>query len=111
MAAEATTAASAATDYSHYGRYDQHDGNSSDSEQETLTMASSSSPKLTAAMNMMTPKRNKRKNFKPRCSTTNASVSAEETTEPVAEYSNNNNLKNVSRRKTMSTRKLVVDSR
>lgn len=118
MAAEATTAATAAAaaDYSsHYSRY----ANSSDSEQETVTAAAaSSSPQLKAAMTMMTPKRNKRKNFKPRCSTTNVSASSVEETaalqsEPaaVAEYSNNNNLKNVRRRKTMSTRKLVLDSR
>lgn len=56
------------------------------------------------------PKRNKRKNFKPRCSNVNYSDS--ETTEALnlSEFSNNNNLKNVRRRKTLSTRKLVLES-
>lgn len=106
-------AAKMAAEGSRYGRYDQRPppagssaANSSDSEQETA--ASSSTNKVMVAM---TPKRNKRKNFKPRCS--NVATAAEvAAVEAVAEYSNNNNsLKNVRRRKTMSTRKLVVDSR
>lgn len=107
MAAEG---AAAAADYSRFGRYDQRTtnsaANSSDSEPETP-----SSPKNSGgtAHPMATPKRNKRKNFKPRCSTTNVEVPSE--MEGVAEFSNNNNLKNVRRRKTTSTRKLVVDSR
>lgn len=77
--------------------------NSSDSETDTY---SSRSPKGEA------PKRNKRKNFKPRCSNV-PSYSDNETTEALnlSEFSNNNNLKNVSRRKTLSTRKLVTDFR
>lgn len=55
------------------------------------------------------PKRNKRKNFKPRCS-----MNFSDTEQPEAlnlsEISNNNNLKNVRRRKTLSTRKLVLES-
>lgn len=124
MAAEATTATAATTaaDYTSHYNNSRYAANSSDSEQETVSVAAaeaaaeaavSSSPQLAAAM---TPKRNKRKNFKPRCSTTNVSassveeVAAELQAEPV-EYSNNNHLKNVRRRKTTSTRKLVLDSR
>lgn len=57
------------------------------------------------------PKRNKRKNFKPRC--TNLAYSDSDNNEVLnlSEFSNNNNLKNVRRRKTLSTRKVVVDPR
>lgn len=109
-------AAKMAAEGSRYSRYDQRPppppptsssaANSSDSEQETAASSSTNNVMVT-----MTPKRNKRKNFKPRCS--NVATAAEvAAVEAVAEYSNNNNsLKNVRRRKTMSTRKLVVDSR
>lgn len=81
--------------------------NSSESDTESNSYASSPKSEL--------PKRNKRKNFKPRCS--NVAYPPEQ--EPgaggrlaAAEFANNNNsLKNVRRRKTTATRKLVVDSR
>lgn len=56
------------------------------------------------------PKRNKRKNFKPRCSNINYSDSENAEALNLSEFSNNNNLKNVRRRKTLSTRKLVLES-
>lgn len=56
------------------------------------------------------PKRNKRKNFKPRCSNINYSDSENTEALNLSEFSNNNNLKNVRRRKTLSTRKLVLES-
>lgn len=72
--------------------------NSSDSEPE-----SSYQPKNEI------PKRNKRKNFKPRCA--NVTYSDNEVLN-LSEFSNNNNLKNANnrRRKTLPTRK-VVDER
>ncbi|KRT86184.1 hypothetical protein AMK59_204, partial [Oryctes borbonicus] len=75
--------------------------NSSDSETDAYTR----SPKSEA------PKRNKRKNFKPRCSNISYSDNENEVALNLSEFSNNNNLKNISRRKTLSTRKLVADSR
>lgn len=82
-------------DYSSYSN-----ANSSDSDQDTYV----ASPKNEL------PKRNKRKNFKPRCS--NVSYSDNESynndAENMGEYKNNNNVR---RRKTLSTRKIVVDSR
>ncbi|KAJ8971860.1 hypothetical protein NQ317_012154 [Molorchus minor] len=79
--------------------------NSSDSDQDNYV----ASPKNEL------PKRNKRKNFKPRCS----NVSYSDSDFPynnealnLSEYSENNNVNNnVRRRKTLSTRKVVVDSR
>ncbi|KAF5287331.1 hypothetical protein FQA39_LY15934 [Lamprigera yunnana] len=56
-----------------------------------------------------TPKRNKRKNFEPRC--TNLTYSDTNQVLNLSEFSNNNNLKNVRRRKTLATRKVVVDTR
>lgn len=59
-----------------------------------------------------TTKRNKRKNFKPRCA--NAAYPAEQSevaAMDLADYADNNNLKGVRRRKTLATRKLVVDAR
>lgn len=75
--------------------------NSSDSETDNVY---SRSPKSEV------PKRNKRKNFKPRCSNISYSDNESEALN-LSEFSNNNNLKNVNRRKTLSTRKLVTDSR
>lgn len=78
-------------------------GNSSDSEADNIYQ--------TTPKNEM-PKRNKRKNFKPRCS--NVAYSDNENTEtlPVPQQlnTNNNNL-TVRRRKTLATRKVVVDPR
>lgn len=75
-------------------------GNSSDSDTENAY----ASPKREL------PKRNKRKNFKPRCS--NAAY-AESAASPAAAnppgFGNNNNLKSARRRKTTATRRLVVD--
>ncbi|XP_031331344.1 uncharacterized protein LOC116161971, partial [Photinus pyralis] len=58
------------------------------------------------------PKRNKRKNFKPRCTNLNYSDSDNNEVLNLSEFSNNNNLKNVRRRKTLATpRKVIVDAR
>ncbi|XP_044261670.1 zinc finger protein castor homolog 1-like isoform X3 [Tribolium madens] len=77
--------------------------NSSDSEPETYP---TSSPKASDQ-----PKRNKRKNFKPRCS----NVSYPETPETalnLGEFATNDNINNnVRRRKTLATRRVVVDAK
>lgn len=91
------------TTYDHYRTSSVYDGaaNSSESDNEN--------PYATSPKNEL-PKRNKRKNFKPRC--TNVAYPEEENgAGGTAEFSNNNNLKNVRRRKTTATRKLVVDPR
>lgn len=56
------------------------------------------------------PKRNKRKNFKPRCSNVSYSDNEFYNNDSVNtnEYKDNNNVR---RRKTLSTRKIMVDSR
>lgn len=80
--------------------FDSNQNSESDSEQET-----SSNNQIQQNI----PKRNKRKNFKPRCSM-NFSDSETPGALNLSEFSNNNNLKNVNRRKTLSTRKLVLES-
>ncbi|XP_063923888.1 zinc finger protein castor homolog 1-like isoform X2 [Zophobas morio] len=75
--------------------------NSSDSEPEAYAAAS---PK-TAAFDQ--PKRNKRKNFKPRCS--NAAYAADGASAALDFAANDNLNNNVRRRKTLATRRLVVD--
>lgn len=89
-------------DYSSYHPSEQFDfnANSSDSDQDNYV----ASPKNEL------PKRNKRKNFKPRCSNVNYSDNETYNNESVnfSEYKDNNNVR---RRKTLSTRKIVVDSR
>lgn len=89
-------------DYSGYHPSERFDSNanSSDSDQDTYV----ASPKNEL------PKRNKRKNFKPRCSNIAYSDSefCQSDSPNVHEYQNNNNVR---RRKTLSTRKIVVDSR
>lgn len=95
-------------DYNRYHGSEMFDnnGNSSDSDQDNYV---ATSPKSEL------PKRNKRKNFKPRCSNVSATstAAASESQDDVlnlSEYGDNNNV-NVRRRKTLSTRKLMVDSR
>ncbi|KAJ8930948.1 hypothetical protein NQ314_016212 [Rhamnusium bicolor] len=79
--------------------------NSSDSDQDNYVV----SPKNEL------PKRNKRKNFKPRCSNVNYSdneYSYNNEALNLSEYNENNNVNdNVRRRKTLSTRKVVIDPR
>ncbi|CAH1155485.1 unnamed protein product [Phaedon cochleariae] len=90
-------------DYSRYPCSEPFDSraNSSDSDQENYAAAS---PKDEL------PKRNKRKNFKPRCS--NVAYSDAETFDDrgVAEFDNNNVEGGLSRRKAMATRKVAVES-
>ncbi|XP_072386834.1 zinc finger protein castor homolog 1-like isoform X1 [Diabrotica undecimpunctata] len=93
--------------YSRYHDQEPFDSNanSSDSDQDNYV----ASPKNEL------PKRNKRKNFKPRCS----NITYSDTNDPynnealnLSEYNDNNNVNNnVRRRKTLATRKLVVDPR
>lgn len=89
-------------DYSSYHPSEQFDSNanSSDSDQDNYV----ASPKNEL------PKRNKRKNFKPRCSNVSYSDNEFYNNDPanLNEYKDNNNVR---RRKTLSTRKIVVDSR
>lgn len=89
-------------DYSRYHPSEQFESNvnSSDSEQDNYV----ASPKNEL------PKRNKRKNFKPRCSNVSYSDSEYQNSEVLnlTEYRENNNVR---RRKTTATRKIVVDSR
>lgn len=88
--------------YSSYHPSEQFDSNanSSDSDQDNYV----ASPKNEL------PKRNKRKNFKPRCSNISYSDSEYYNNDStnVNEYKDNNNIR---RRKTLSTRKIIVDSR
>lgn len=103
----------AETDYDRYRNvpmFTRTTTNSSDSENDNV-YSTRSSPQRSSS-EMLLPKRNKRKNFKPRCSNISSySDNETETALNLSEFSNNNNsLKNVSRRKTMSTRKLVTDS-
>jgi hypothetical protein len=75
--------------------------NSSDSEAEAYP---ATSPKASDQL----PKRNKRKNFKPRCS----NVAAYSEAEALSDFAANDNINNnVRRRKTLATRRLVVDAR
>jgi hypothetical protein len=74
--------------------------NSSDSEAEAYP---ATSPKASDQL----PKRNKRKNFKPRCS----NVAAYSEAEALSDFAANDNINNnVRRRKTLATRRLVVDA-
>ncbi|KAL3270459.1 hypothetical protein HHI36_021006 [Cryptolaemus montrouzieri] len=77
--------------------------NSSDSEDNYAT-----SPKQES------PKRNKRKNFKPRCTSNslyNEYSENRETALNLSEFPDNNNVSSSRRRKTQATRKVVTDSR
>lgn len=95
-----------------YSRYHHDDrepfdsnANSSDSDQDNYA---ASSPKTDL------PKRNKRKNFKPRCSNVSYPENEGYNNEALnlSEYNDNNNVNNnVRRRKTTATRKVVVDPR
>ncbi|XP_057665199.1 zinc finger protein castor homolog 1 isoform X1 [Diorhabda carinulata] len=88
--------------YSRYHDQEPFDSNAntSDSDQDNYV----ASPKNEL------PKRNKRKNFKPRCSNTTYFDNNEALN--LSEFNDNNNVNNnVRRRKTLSTRKLVIDSR
>lgn len=81
--------------------------NSSDSEQDLLASNSHTKQDI--------PKRNKRKDFKPRCSMNISDTESPEIALNLSEHSNNNNNScnvnvNVRRRKTLSTRKLVLES-
>ncbi|XP_023012579.1 zinc finger protein castor homolog 1 isoform X1 [Leptinotarsa decemlineata] len=93
-------------DYPRYHPSEPFDSNmnSSDSDQDNYV----ASPKSEL------PKRNKRKNFKPRCSNVNYSDNEMYHNEALnlSEYTENNNVNNnVRRRKTLSTRKVVMDPR
>ncbi|CAG9862492.1 unnamed protein product [Phyllotreta striolata] len=102
--------------YARYRRDDDREpsdsnANSSDSDQDAYAASSPKADDL--------PKRNKRKNFKPRCSNvtypTNNDAYDNEAALNLSEFDNdnvnNNNNNNARRRKTASTRKLVVDPR
>ncbi|KAJ8921198.1 hypothetical protein NQ315_013670 [Exocentrus adspersus] len=94
-------------DYSRYHPSETFDSNanSSDSDQDNYV----------ASQKNELPKRNKRKNFKPRCSNVNYSdseCSYNNEALNLSEFNENNNVNNnVRRRKTLSTRKVVVDPR
>lgn len=88
--------------YSGYHPSEQFDSNANSSDSDPDTYVASPKNEL--------PKRNKRKNFEPRCS--NVSYFDNEfynnDLANLNEYKDNNNIR---RRKTLSTRKIVVDSR
>lgn len=102
-------AKSAEVDYDAYSRnvhqnFARSNGNSTDSEPENTYP---SSPKRSEE-----PKRNKRKNFQPRC--TNVNYSDNENGGEalnLSDFGDNNNLTSVRRRKTLATRKILVDTR
>lgn len=89
-------------DYSSYHQSEQFDSNanSSDSDQDNYV----ASPKNEL------PKRNKRKNFEPRCSNVSYTDNEFYNNDSInlSEYKDNNNVR---RRKTLATRKIVADSR
>lgn len=91
--------------YHHSAEPFDSNANSSDSDQDNYV---ASSPKNEL------PKRNKRKNFKPRCSNVTYSDNESYNNEALnlSEFNENNNVSNnVRRRKTLATRKVVVDPR
>lgn len=88
-------------DYSSYPS-EQFDSNANSSESDQDNYVASPKNEL--------PKRNKRKNFKPRCSNVSYSDNEFYNSDSVNlnQYKDNNNVR---RRKTLATRKIVVDSR
>ncbi|XP_045465819.1 zinc finger protein castor homolog 1-like isoform X1 [Harmonia axyridis] len=75
--------------------------------------SSDSEDNYTVAIKQESPKRNKRKNFKPRCASNALYNDYPENDNALnlSEYSENNNIINSRRRKTQSTRRVVVDPR
>lgn len=75
--------------------------------------SSDSEDNYAVSLKQESPKRNKRKNFKPRCASNTLYNDFSENAEALnlSEYSENNNISNSRRRKTQSTRKVVTDNR
>ncbi|KAK9884311.1 hypothetical protein WA026_005261 [Henosepilachna vigintioctopunctata] len=75
--------------------------------------SSDSEDNYSNSLKQESPKRNKRKNFKPRCTSNNLYNEYPDNEEALnlTEYADNNNVSSSRRRKTQSTRKVVPDSR